>query len=514
MSEKYDLIVIGAGNGGLMTACRASRMGLKTLVLERHNMPGGAASSFVRGRFEFDASLHEVPDFGLGEARGELGKLFDELGIKVEMLPVKDAFRYIVQENGRRTIDVTFPHGKDKVMELIGEICPEDVDCMNKLFMAYDDMVAGLDYWGSSRGNPDPEVLRTKHANFMRIMTMSAGEFFRAIGMSQKLIDIMTAYWPYQGTEINTIDASRYLLMICSFFENGAYIPKMRSHQISEAIVNRAAKLGCKFLFETEVTKIITKKGAISGVQTEDGRIFECTAVASNAFPEVIYGKLLDDKSLVPLYEYKKINARNYGFRAFSVYLGLDASPEEIGIEDYTIFIGSNKDSKVIYDNSKDRELSEYSLDVCCLNIANPDCSPKGTTMIVLTISYTDDAWADVTEEEYVKEKRRIADLMITHLEEIMGFKVREHIEEIEIASPVTFARYMATPQGCVYGYSSEKWDGMSSRTVANGAERTIPGLFFVGGHSSSMSGYLPTYTGGNRTGFRILGYVMSGGGD
>ena len=95
-----------------------------------------------------------------------------------------------------------------------------------------------------------------------------------------------------------------------------------------------------------------------------------------------------------------------------------------------------------------------------------------------------------------------------------MGFKIREHIEEIEIASPVTFARYMATPQGSIYGYSSEKWDGMSSRTVAAGAERTIPGLFFVGGHSSSMSGYLPTYTGGNRTGLQILGYVMSGGGN
>lgn len=513
MPEKYDLIVIGAGNGGLMTACRASRMGLKTLVLERHNMPGGAATSFVRGRFEFDASLHEIPDFGEGEARGELSKLFDELGIKVEMLPVKDAFRYVIQRNGERTLDVTVPHGKDKIMDLINEISPDDAGCMEKLYMAYEDMVAGIDYWGSTRGNPDPEILKKEHANFMKIMTMSAGEFFRAIGMSEKLIDVMSAYWPYQGTEINTIDASRYLLMICSFFENGAYIPKMRSHQLSAAIVKRAAKLGCKFLFETEATKIITKNGAVWGVQIEDGRIFECTAVASNAFPEVIYGKLLDDKSLVPSYEYKKINARNYGFRAFSVYLGLDAPPEEIGIKDYTIFISTSNDSKLIYDNSKDRELSEYALDVCCLNIANPDCSPKGTTIMVLTISYTDDAWADVTEEDYVKIKRKVADKMIAHLEEIMGFKIREHIEEIEIASPVTFARYMATPQGSIYGYSSEKWDGMSSRTVAGGAERTIPGLFFVGGHSSSMSGYLPTYTGGNRTGFQILGYVMSGGG-
>ena len=98
--EKYDLIVIGAGNGGLMTACRASQLGLKVLVVERHNLPGGAATSFVRGRFEFDASLHEIPDFGEGESRGELGHLFDELGIDVEMLPIKDAFRYVIEKDG------------------------------------------------------------------------------------------------------------------------------------------------------------------------------------------------------------------------------------------------------------------------------------------------------------------------------------------------------------------------------------------------------------------------------
>ena len=512
LSEKYDLIVIGAGNGGLMTACRASRMGLKTLVIERHNLPGGAATSFVRGRFEFDASLHEIPDFGEGEIRGELGKLFDELGIKVDMIPIKDAFRYIVEKNGVREIDVTFPHGKDKVMELMKEICPDDIEAMNKFFMAYEDMAAGLDYWGSTRGNPDFEVLRNEHPNFMKIMGMNAGEFFRALGMSDKCIDIMSAYWPYQGSDINTVDASRYLLMVYGYFVNGAYVPRMRSHQLSTAIVNRASKLGCKFLFETEVTKVLTKNGAVCGVEVDDGRVFECTALASNAFPETVYFKLLDDKSLVSQFEKKKINARKYGFRAFSVSLGLDAPPEEIGIEDYTLFISTTKDSKAICDASVKRQMDEYALDVCCLNLAIPDCSPKGTTMMILTISYTDDAWADVKEEDYVKVKREIADHMIDNLEKIMGYKIREHIEEIEIASPVTFARYMGTPQGVVYGYASEKWDGMSSRTLSNGMEPTIPGLFFVGAHGSGLSGYFPTYTTGNRIGYQILGYVMSGG--
>ncbi len=53
MSEKYDVIVVGAGNAGLVAAATTAKNGLKTLLLEKHNLPGGCATSFRRGRFEF-----------------------------------------------------------------------------------------------------------------------------------------------------------------------------------------------------------------------------------------------------------------------------------------------------------------------------------------------------------------------------------------------------------------------------------------------------------------------------
>ena len=59
------MVIIGAGNSGLMAACRASKMGLKVLCIEKHNLEGGAAQSFVRGRFEFEASLHEKASVAL-----------------------------------------------------------------------------------------------------------------------------------------------------------------------------------------------------------------------------------------------------------------------------------------------------------------------------------------------------------------------------------------------------------------------------------------------------------------
>jgi phytoene dehydrogenase-like protein len=42
MSVSYDLIIIGGGHNGLVTAAYAARAGLKTLVLERREVLGGA----------------------------------------------------------------------------------------------------------------------------------------------------------------------------------------------------------------------------------------------------------------------------------------------------------------------------------------------------------------------------------------------------------------------------------------------------------------------------------------
>ena len=55
-----EIIIIGAGLGGLSAALDLARSGVRVLVLERHNLPGGFATSFKRGRFEFEPSLHEL----------------------------------------------------------------------------------------------------------------------------------------------------------------------------------------------------------------------------------------------------------------------------------------------------------------------------------------------------------------------------------------------------------------------------------------------------------------------
>ena len=84
MDNQYDVIVVGAGNGGLVAAATTAKSGLKTLLLEKNNLPGGCASSFVRGRFEFEPSLHELCSVGTEEEPDQVTEIFNNLGVKIE----------------------------------------------------------------------------------------------------------------------------------------------------------------------------------------------------------------------------------------------------------------------------------------------------------------------------------------------------------------------------------------------------------------------------------------------
>ena len=113
MSNNYDVIVIGAGNGGLAAAAECARAGLKTLLLEKHNIPGGSASSFVRGRFEFEPSLHELCTTGTPEKPENVGEVFQKL---FPILRTRSVFLTLEGAEGERVLNY-FAYGVKTVVE-------------------------------------------------------------------------------------------------------------------------------------------------------------------------------------------------------------------------------------------------------------------------------------------------------------------------------------------------------------------------------------------------------------
>src|ERR1700712_3897433 len=75
--EYYDVIVIGAGVGGLTSAALLSKAGLSVCVLEKEPRVGGYLAGFRRNQFIFDTAIHWLNQYG---PDGVLDKLFSAIG--------------------------------------------------------------------------------------------------------------------------------------------------------------------------------------------------------------------------------------------------------------------------------------------------------------------------------------------------------------------------------------------------------------------------------------------------
>ena len=82
LKERYGVIVIGAGVGGLTCGAFLAKEGLSVLVTEQHSKPGGYCTSFRRKGFTFDAGT----DLVVGAERGGwMHNILEELGLKDEI---------------------------------------------------------------------------------------------------------------------------------------------------------------------------------------------------------------------------------------------------------------------------------------------------------------------------------------------------------------------------------------------------------------------------------------------
>jgi prolycopene isomerase len=279
--------------------------------------------------------------------------------------------------------------------------------------------------------------------------------------------------------------------MFFAYLEFKPYHLKGGSQSLSNALAHTIIKNGGTIRFNCKVQKIIVKEGAVQGVITEAGEEISAQYVISNASKISTYVEMIDPDQ-VPEAVTAQIKQCTLSQSAFTLYMGLDCEPAALGLTQSTNFILGTADPEIAYRKMKVRDIDhEDAMVLSCYNRIDPDFSPAGTCQVAMVTLKYGDTWLNVPPADYAAEKYRLGDAMVRLAEKVFP-GLRDHIEEMEIATPLTHLRYLGHPKGAIYGFDHH----IKNSELFVPPQSSVQGLYSAGGWIG-YNGYQPTLDSG-----------------
>lgn len=495
--KQYDVIVIGAGNGGLAAAATLAEKGKSVILFERHNIPGGCGTSFRRGRFEFEVALHQLSHMGTPENPGPLREQFARYGIldEIDWIQIKELFRVNFPDGtgvslpcDRKECEAflcqQFPHQAQEIpryFEMVYAFCQQSAEFAAKSAQSTGEPGA-LKKAIMKAGFPKMYPVLAKYA--MKSTQEVLDEFFT----DPKLQLALSAYWCFMGVPPTRFPFA--ILAKCTniYLENKPYYMRGTSMMMNQAIMNAVQRMGGVVRLNCGVSRIVLENGKAVGVVDENGEEYRAKKIISNISPLATYGNLLQPDE-VPESAREYLKPYTVGISALTCFIGLDCTPEEIGFTtSFTLnyeSLDANKDFQNAY-----KLLPEHDpLVATCYTVDDPSVSPKGTSIITAgTLKYSTE-WEKLNPEQYYEMKYEAGRRIVARLEKMYpGFT--SHIEEMEIATPLTHMRYLNHPGGAIYGYEQD----LMQSVFFFPTESKIPNLEFASGWVNAC-GFGPNYT-------------------
>lgn len=485
--ERFDAIVVGAGNGGLTAAAGLAQKGLKVLLLERHNIPGGCATSFCRGRFEFEVALHQLSGMGSPEKPGPLRMALESLGVldHVEPIEMTDLYSVLMPDGFRLALKAE----KDATVSLLRERFPAERDAVEKFFdLCYrfaNELISAFYF-------KDPDTSRDKYPVLYEYAFKPACEVLEGFFKDPLLKAVLSVYWGYIGLPPTRMSFAYLALLFFTYMEFKPYHFKGGSQALSNALIHRFLSNGGTVRFNCGVEKILVQEGRVRGVLTEHGDRYEADHVVSNVSQILTYVELMEPEH-VPGGVFREMRGRSLSPSAFTLFIGLDCEPGVVGITETTNFLLDNLDfSDRVLNQMQALDIEDQLLVLSCYDVADPEFSPSGACQLNLVTLKYGEAWLRVPPTRYFETKYRVAESMMRRVEDIFP-GVRAHVEELDVATPMTHMRYLGHPFGAIYGWEMYPKDTMFFQP---GRLSPIEGLYFASGWSGDC-GFQPTLEAG-----------------
>jgi len=450
-----EVVVIGAGLGGMSTAILLARLGFQTTLVEGESKPGGCLRSYTREGVDCPVGVHYIGAAAPGEVLGDF----------LDLLGVRSALR-LRRLGGSGVIDrfifddevFDLPDTIEKLEASLGRRFADSPDAVSLVSAILRAAMAGLRSEGPRSRNALP-------------ITQSAADFLADKKMPERLVDILAVHGFLLGTNLADCPAS-FLSVVTASLLMSAWELGCTGSAMAEALADSARQAGVKVIVEDPVIAVDVNSGGACGVHLQSGAAIPATTVVAAIHPKAL-AELLPAAALPASYRDGLGRLKETGGS-----LGVVAMVDEKHhpAADHNVFRLRGKPS---------RKLEGIYAQV------RPSGQPGYTRLVLLRES----AYADWSEwhpthtgrrgPAYRAEKARQAQLALAEAAEAIGPLHGAQI--IDTWTPLTLRDWVGAPQGGTYGVRHSMRDGLDFLVLS----RPPLGRLFLVGQSAIAPGLL-----------------------
>jgi phytoene dehydrogenase-like protein len=496
---RYDVVVIGAGLGGLTAAAILARAGRKVLVIERSNSVGGAASSYKSGDLFIEGSLQETSD--PRDPRDPKHHVLTRAGVldAVKWIPAGSLYEarggpleapFVMPDNfdaARRALTERFPQARAGIDQLLDE--------MARIVSA----AGSLAQDGSSLMNsPDwPLTLAQK--------------FEQVFGDDESIKCALAANLSYFHDDPATLWWIHFAMAQGSYLQSGGRFVQGGSQRLSSALARAIRSAGGDVLLRRVATGIaLDAEGRVGAVthtakDGSDGRTVQCADVVGNAAPGTL-APLMPQAAADRLQQsYAQLTP---SISLFAMTLGLAKPPREFGISAYSTQLLPSDMTRlsdyargaVLMAGEPGERMPPMSLvDYAAIDSGIP--SPP----YVLSVFGPDllSNWDSSDMEGYREKRGRWQDAIVGYLSSIYP-GLSDGVVASSFNTALSVRQYLNVPGGAVYGFAPTP-PGSIGKRAARSPRTTVAGLYLASAYAG-YGGYTGVVQAGGACADMILG--------
>ncbi len=483
-----DVIIVGAGPGGLASAILLAASGVKVKILERLPTIGGRTSSIEADGFKFDLG----PTFFLYPRVLEeiLATAGTTLRAEVEMVRLDPQYRIVFGEGGELNAspDIT------RMEQQIAAIAPDDAPGFRRFLNENRTKLARME-----------PCLESSFLGWQDLINLRLLKMLPMLRPHQSIDQYLKRFFSDPRIRLAFSFQSKYLGMspfrcpslfsILSFleYEYGVFHPIGGCAAVTAAMARIAERLGVEICVDTPVEEVIFEGKRAIGVRTAAG-VERAGAIVMNADFARAMKRLVPDR-LRRRWTDRKIAGKKFSCSTFMMYLGIEG---EFDLPHHNIHIAADYARNL--DEIENRHVlsDDPSFYVQNASVTDPTLAPRGMSALYVLVPVThrhpNVDWSQERERFRAKTFRQI---------EKAGFKdVQKRIRFERVITPDDWDTKYEIHQGATFNLA-HSLDQMLHLRPHNRFE-DVDGIYLVGGGTHPGSG-LPVIFESARISTRLL---------